>query len=325
MPDTTATTPDPDRPDDPYPPGQSSPTDQLAAQVGSLAGRAHLALAAAAQSLNALGAELRRAADARQAQYALAPPPAERAADLCPGFEAGNLCVLCGDSRVWHTAKPAPAGAEAELARLVVKREESLHAAEQRAEEAEAAITRVRALTDQWERNGTAYLKRHADIIRAALDTPPICTCTYGERCPNCRAADQTTEEQGAPVDWQAIAEQRARELKAEGERRHAAENERNGAYRERAQLLALLATHYPALFAPAPDIDEPGWCLLFVWLPLGQASWHIAPADVPLFDHVELVGSDDPRARWDGHTTELKYARIAETIRRAAGQTTED
>lgn len=37
-------------------------------------------------------------------------------------------------------------------------------------------------------------------------------------------------EEQGAPVDWQAIAHQRERELMAEGERKRAAQQERDGA-----------------------------------------------------------------------------------------------
>ena len=38
------------------------------------------------------------------------------------------------------------------------------------------------------------------------------------------------------------------------------AETERDGAYRERAHLLALLASLHPSVIAPAPDVDEPGW-----------------------------------------------------------------
>lgn len=90
---------------------------------------------------------------------------------------------------------------------------------------------------------------------------------------------------------------------------------ERDGAYRERAQLLAEFATRYPAVLAPAPDIDEPGWTLLYVTLPTGQASWHQHPADYELFGHVERVQADDPRAQWDGHTTEEKYRRIADLV----------
>jgi DNA-binding CsgD family transcriptional regulator len=86
---------------------------------------------------------------------------------------------------------------------------------------------------------------------------------------------------------------------------------ERDGAYRERAHLLAWLATHYPAVIAPAPDVDEPGWQLLYLTAPTGQLSWHIAPRDASLFAHVQRVTTTHPRAQWDGHTTEEKYERI--------------
>jgi hypothetical protein len=95
---------------------------------------------------------------------------------------------------------------------------------------------------------------------------------------------------------------------------------ERDGAYRERAQLLAELAARYPAVLAPAPDVDEPGWTLLYLTLPTGQASWHVHPRDRDLFGHVELVGPGDPRAQWDGHTTEEKYARIAALVEASSG-----
>lgn len=91
-----------------------------------------------------------------------------------------------------------------------------------------------------------------------------------------------------------------------------AAEAERDGAYRERAHLLAWLATHYPAVIAPAPDVEEPGWQLLYITAPTGQLSWHISPRDAGLLSHVQRVEPDDPRAKWDGHTTEQKYQRIA-------------
>ena len=89
------------------------------------------------------------------------------------------------------------------------------------------------------------------------------------------------------------------------------AEAARDGAYRERAQLVAWLAALHPAVLAPAPDVDEPGWQILYLTAGGRQLSWHIAPADADLFGHVELVGADDPRAQWDGHTTEEKYERI--------------
>ncbi|MBQ1122612.1 hypothetical protein [Streptomyces sp. B15] len=96
---------------------------------------------------------------------------------------------------------------------------------------------------------------------------------------------------------------------------RQRAEEERDGAYRERAQLLAWLAALVPAVLAPAPDIDEDGWQLLFLHTPQGQLSWHIHPRDVPLFDHAQRVQDGDARARWDGHTTEEKYDRIRALI----------
>ncbi len=97
-------------------------------------------------------------------------------------------------------------------------------------------------------------------------------------------------------------------------------EAERDGAYRERAHLLAWLATLHQdhAVLAPAIDIDdEDGWWLFFLTIAGRQLSWHIAPRDVPLFDHVQRVDVADPRAQWDGHTTDEKYQRIAELSRR--------
>lgn len=95
-------------------------------------------------------------------------------------------------------------------------------------------------------------------------------------------------------------------------QRAEQAEAERDGAYRERARLLAWLAALHPAALAPAPDVDEPGWQILYLNPAAGgQMSWHIAPRDADLFTHVQRVPVEHPRARWDGHTTEEKYQRI--------------
>lgn len=91
------------------------------------------------------------------------------------------------------------------------------------------------------------------------------------------------------------------------------AEAERDGAYRERAQLLALLAALHPSVIAPAPDVDEDGWQILYLQIGGKQASWHIAPRDAELYTHVEHVPGDDRRAQWDGHSTEEKYKHIGE------------
>lgn len=92
-----------------------------------------------------------------------------------------------------------------------------------------------------------------------------------------------------------------------------AVEAERDGAYRERAHLVALLAALTDnAVISYARDVDEPGWQIVYLQLGGHQASWHISPRDAELFAHVERVDVEDPRAQWDGHTTEAKYERIA-------------
>lgn len=99
--------------------------------------------------------------------------------------------------------------------------------------------------------------------------------------------------------DWEAVAKER--------------ETERDGAYRERAHLVALLAAMTPgAVITYATDVAEPGWQIVYLNLGDRQASWHISPRDAELFTHVERVEHDDPRGHWDGHTTEEKYEGIA-------------
>lgn len=89
---------------------------------------------------------------------------------------------------------------------------------------------------------------------------------------------------------------------------------ERDAGYHDRAQILALLASTHGvrAVVTPAVDIDEPGWLLLYIDTWAGQLSWHIAPSDARLFWQVEHVRAGDPRAVWDGHTTEEKHRRMS-------------
>lgn len=102
-------------------------------------------------------------------------------------------------------------------------------------------------------------------------------------------------------------------QLDALYDRTEAAEAERDGAYRERAHLVALLAALTDgAVITYAPDVEEPGWQIVYLTLGGRQASWHISPRDADLFAHVQRVEYDDPRGHWDGHTTEEKYAGIA-------------
>ncbi len=93
---------------------------------------------------------------------------------------------------------------------------------------------------------------------------------------------------------------------------------ERDGAYRERAQLLAWLAALHPSttVITTAPDIDEDGWQLLYLVAGGWQMSWHISPRDADLFRHVTAVEPSDARAQWDGHGTEQKYERIHSHVR---------
>ncbi|MFD4788277.1 hypothetical protein ACFWN1_14700 [Streptomyces sp. NPDC058459] len=93
---------------------------------------------------------------------------------------------------------------------------------------------------------------------------------------------------------------------------------ERDGAYRERAQLLAWLTALHPTttVITQSPDVDEDGWQLLYLTAGGWQMSWHIHPRDADLFQHVTVVDVTDPRAQWDGHGTVEKYERIEEHVR---------
>jgi len=111
---------------------------------------------------------------------------------------------------------------------------------------------------------------------------------------------------------------------RGEFERTRQAEKERDGAYRERAHLVALLAALTDgAVIIYATDVEEPGWQIVYLTLGGRQASWHISPRDADLFTYVERVEHDDPRAQWDGHTTEEKYLGIAAWTAEVAHSTT--
>jgi hypothetical protein len=78
---------------------------------------------------------------------------------------------------------------------------------------------------------------------------------------------------------------------------------ERMKLYRERAQLVAALSKVFPAGYTA----EDRNWPIVFIQLPTGQASWHIASRDMYLFDHLRY----DESWKWDGHTTEEKYRRL--------------
>lgn len=99
-----------------------------------------------------------------------------------------------------------------------------------------------------------------------------------------------------------------AAERHAWQERGDRAEAERDGAYRERAQLVAHFAALYPSHIGRT-DPGAPDWPVLIVETPTGQMSWHIAERDLDLFGHVQPTGPE--HRGWDGHTTEEKYERL--------------
>jgi hypothetical protein len=56
----------------------------------------------------------------------------------------------------------------------------------------------------------------------------------------------------------------------------------------------------------------DPEWrTIVFIDLPAGQVSWHLHDGEVALFE-----GLPPYAGTWDGHTTEEKYARVAELRR---------
>lgn len=85
--------------------------------------------------------------------------------------------------------------------------------------------------------------------------------------------------------------------------------------YTDRAHLVAVLAADYPSVRIPAPDVEEPGWWIVYIYFLSQQLSWHIAPPDMHLFVNVPVVSVDDWRAKWDGHTTAQKHTRIRQGL----------
>lgn len=91
----------------------------------------------------------------------------------------------------------------------------------------------------------------------------------------------------------------------------HQAQAERDKAYRERAALVAYLAAIYPAVIDYRED---PEWPVVLIETPSGQLSWHFSREDAHLAGF--LPGVTHERKLWDGHTTEVKYERLADLVR---------
>jgi hypothetical protein len=102
-------------------------------------------------------------------------------------------------------------------------------------------------------------------------------------------------------------------------ERAYRAEEAKDGAYNERDRCVALIARmarqlgYTAGLGAHDPNDEawDPAWrTIVFVDLPAGQVSWHIADHERPLFSFLPpYVGA------WDGHTTPQKYERVASPL----------
>lgn len=90
---------------------------------------------------------------------------------------------------------------------------------------------------------------------------------------------------------------------------------QKDAAYHERNQLVALLAALFPSSLERHPDEDtewENDWRnIVYMDTPAGQLSWHLHDSELPLFDHVPRLQG----RTWDGHTTEEKYGRVQALI----------
>jgi hypothetical protein len=82
--------------------------------------------------------------------------------------------------------------------------------------------------------------------------------------------------------------------------------------YTDRAHLIALLATFFPA-FTSRSDPQEPDWLVVYLDTPEGQLSWHVAASDEYLFAHVPALPPS--QAKWDGHTTGEKFERMRKLV----------
>lgn len=84
----------------------------------------------------------------------------------------------------------------------------------------------------------------------------------------------------------------------------------RNGAYQERAHVLAALSKCFPAHLTRHDEGDlawDNDWrTIVCVHFPVGQGCWHIHDSELSLFTHLKVEEN-----HWDGHTTKEKYDRL--------------
>jgi len=87
-------------------------------------------------------------------------------------------------------------------------------------------------------------------------------------------------------------------------------EKQKDFAYYERNQLVALLSKVFPSSIGIHEGDDwEIDWRhIIYVNFPSGQASWHIHDSELKHFTHLTV----NPFIKWDGHSTEEKYRRVS-------------
>lgn len=92
----------------------------------------------------------------------------------------------------------------------------------------------------------------------------------------------------------------------------------KNRAYTERNALVCVLSKLWPAHLMRHDPNDatwEDDWrTIVCIHSPVGQLTWHLHDSDVPAFAHLDVWDEN----HWDGHTTEEKYARLANLRGRA-------
>lgn len=96
---------------------------------------------------------------------------------------------------------------------------------------------------------------------------------------------------------------------------------EKDDAYAERNLCVALIAKWALAQGLKAglgrhpeddKDWDEDWRTIVYVHTSIGQMSWHIHDDEVPLFNFLPIYDGE-----WDGHTTEQKYVRLKQELKR--------
>jgi hypothetical protein len=162
-------------------------------------------------------------------------------------------------------------------------------------------------------REQTAAVERERDVLAALL--------------PNTKAAHDRAEAAEREVSrWQEAhgIEQTARlaaeaSLSTVSEQLRVAEEAKNGAYKERNQCVAFMAKLARGMgwhvYLSRHDEADADWdrdwmTIVFIETPAGQLSWHLHDSEVlPLFGDIPVF----PHYKWDGHSTDEKYRRMAD------------